>query len=112
MGKFLEYWKMAYFNIRMNKVRSFLTMLGIIIGISSVVGILSIGNGFNNYISGSLNGLAGSNFSLMSNGNIKIPTSVMDKMVEKFPYITGYSEDLGMNGTTTDRKKEEVDVSA
>ena len=110
MGKFLEYWKMAYFNIRMNKVRSFLTMLGIIIGISSVVGILSIGNGFNNYISGSLNGLVGSNFSVYANGNTKIPTKIMDNMVDKFPYITGYSEDLGMNGTTLDRKKKETDV--
>ena len=83
MGRFLEYWKMAYFNIRMNKVRSFLTMLGIIIGISSVVGILSIGNGFSNYVSGSLNGMLGSNFSLMSSGSVPIPTHVMDNLVDR-----------------------------
>lgn len=110
MGRFLEYWKMAYFNIRMNKVRSFLTMLGIIIGISSVVGILSIGNGFSNYISGSLNGLMGSNFSLMSTGNEKIPVHIMDRLVEKYPYITGYTEDLSIDGTTTDRKKQDQEV--
>ena len=45
MGQFLEYVKMALDNIRSNKGRSFLTMLGIIIGISSVVTIVSIGNG-------------------------------------------------------------------
>lgn len=45
MGQFLEYIKMALDNIRANKGRSFLTMLGIIIGISSVVTIVSIGNG-------------------------------------------------------------------
>ena len=45
MGQFLEYIKMALDNIRSNKGRSFLTMLGIIIGISSVVTIVSIGNG-------------------------------------------------------------------
>lgn len=45
MGQFLEYIKMALDNIRSNKGRSFLTMLGIIIGITSVVTIVSIGNG-------------------------------------------------------------------
>ena len=45
MGQFLEYVKMALDNIRANKGRSFLTMLGIIIGITSVVTIVSIGNG-------------------------------------------------------------------
>jgi len=45
MGQFGEYIKMALYNIRENKGRSFLTMLGIIIGISSVLTIVSIGNG-------------------------------------------------------------------
>lgn len=45
MGQFGEYIKMALYNIRENKGRSFLTMLGIIIGISSVITIVSIGNG-------------------------------------------------------------------
>lgn len=45
MGQYLEYIKMALDNIRSNLGRSFLTMLGIIIGITSVVTIVSIGNG-------------------------------------------------------------------
>lgn len=45
MGQFPEYIKMALDNIASNKGRSFLTMLGIIIGISSVVTVVSIGNG-------------------------------------------------------------------
>lgn len=45
MGQFGEYVKMALYNIRENKGRSFLTMLGIIIGISSVITIVSIGSG-------------------------------------------------------------------
>lgn len=45
MGQFKEYIKMALYNIKENKGRSFLTMLGIIIGISSVITIVSIGNG-------------------------------------------------------------------
>ena len=45
MEQFFEYIKMAVDNIWTNKGRSFLTMLGIIIGITSVVTIVSIGNG-------------------------------------------------------------------
>lgn len=45
MGQFLEYIKMAVDNIMSNKGRSILTMLGIIIGISSVITIVSLGNG-------------------------------------------------------------------
>ena len=40
MGGLYEYIKMAVQNIRANKGRSFLTMLGIIIGIASVMASL------------------------------------------------------------------------
>lgn len=46
----LESFKMAISSILSNKMRSFLTMLGIIIGISSVITIVSLGNGGKNYI--------------------------------------------------------------
>lgn len=46
-------------NIRSNKGRSILTMLGIIIGISSVIMIISIGNGVKSGINGELNSMAG-----------------------------------------------------
>ena len=39
---------LAKINIRANKGRSLLTMLGIIIGISSVITIMSVGAGFKN----------------------------------------------------------------
>ena len=45
MTQVWEYIKIALMNIRSNKGRSILTMLGIIIGISSVILIISIGNG-------------------------------------------------------------------
>lgn len=48
MGNMIEYVKMAIHNILANKGRSFLTMLGIIIGISSVIAIVSIGQGTTN----------------------------------------------------------------
>lgn len=52
-----EYVKMAMKNIWANKVRTLLTMLGIIIGISSVILIISIGNGATEMISSELGSL-------------------------------------------------------
>ncbi len=45
MGNMIEYVKMALKNIKANKGRSFLTMLGIIIGISSVIMVMAVGDG-------------------------------------------------------------------
>ncbi|MBA3945066.1 MAG: ABC transporter permease [Herpetosiphonaceae bacterium] len=42
--------RIALESLRANKLRTFLTMLGIIIGVWSVVSLLSIGNGAQNYI--------------------------------------------------------------
>ncbi|MBP3460486.1 MAG: ABC transporter permease [Lachnospiraceae bacterium] len=69
MGQLLEYIKMALKNIRSNKGRSFLTMLGIIIGISSVIMIISIGNGVSGSISDQLNSIAGGQVAVYSNSN-------------------------------------------
>ena len=55
MGKFAEYVKMAIQNIMANKGRSFLTMLGIIIGIASVIAIVSIGEGTTNQMNEEVN---------------------------------------------------------
>lgn len=48
--KLMENLKMAFGSIIANKMRSFLTMLGIIIGIASVIAIVSLGNGGQNSI--------------------------------------------------------------
>ncbi len=50
----MEYLKSALSSIKQNKGRSFLTMLGIIIGIASVITILAIGNGMKSYVNSSL----------------------------------------------------------
>lgn len=49
---FLESFKVAIGSIMSNKMRSFLTMLGIIIGISSVITIVSLGKGGQSAITG------------------------------------------------------------
>lgn len=45
MAQIWEYIKIALMNIKSNKGRSMLTMLGIIIGIASVIMVMAIGNG-------------------------------------------------------------------
>lgn len=57
MGQLSEYVKMALKNIWANKVRTLLTMLGIIIGISSVILIISVGNGATEMITSELGSL-------------------------------------------------------
>ena len=52
-----EYVKMAVQNILANKGRSFLTMLGIIIGIASVIAIVSIGEGTRNQMNSEIDGV-------------------------------------------------------
>lgn len=57
MAQLGEYIKMALKNISANKGRTLLTMLGIIIGISSVILIISIGNGATGMIAEELGSL-------------------------------------------------------
>ncbi|MFC1727116.1 ABC transporter permease [Patescibacteria group bacterium] len=53
----IEIIKIALIGIKANKIRSGLTMLGIIIGVSSVILLISIGNGLKTYITSELEGL-------------------------------------------------------
>lgn len=55
MSNLYEYIKMAVHNIMANKGRSFLTMLGIIIGIASVIAIVSVGEGTKNQMNSEIN---------------------------------------------------------
>lgn len=76
MGQLWEYVKMALSNIRMNRGRSFLTMLGIIIGVSSVILIMSIGNGAKQEMEDELTSVAGGQVYIYSNSNMEgeVPT--------------------------------------
>ena len=58
----LESLKMAYHSLRENKMRALLTMLGIIVGISSVITIVSLGEGGKNEILGQFEQIGASTF--------------------------------------------------
>ena len=71
MGQLWEYLKMAVSDIRMNRGRSFLTMLGIIIGVSSVILIMSIGNGAKTAMEDELSSVAGGQIYIYANSNLE-----------------------------------------
>ncbi len=56
--------RLALEGLRANKMRSILTMLGIIIGIGAVIGILTVGNGLTGSITGSMSGLGATNITV------------------------------------------------
>jgi len=70
MGQLWEFIKMAVSDIKMNRGRSFLTMLGIIIGVSSVILIMSIGNGAKAKMEDELTSIAGGQIYIYSNNNL------------------------------------------
>jgi len=54
---FSEFIKLSLLTLRRNKIRSLLTMLGIIIGVSSVILLVSIGTGLQEYITSTFESL-------------------------------------------------------
>ncbi len=71
MGQIWEYIKIALMNIKTNKGRSALTMLGIIIGIASVIMIISIGNGVRSSVNEELENMGGGLIAIYTNGDVE-----------------------------------------
>lgn len=109
MAQLKEYVKMALDNIRANKGRSILTMLGIIIGISSVIMIISLGNGAKGQISDELNGIAGGQIYVYPNGrdeSLENPIKVEDFVAvkEQVEHVKGVSIQGTEYGNTSSSK--------
>lgn len=66
-----EIFKIALLALKVNKTRSFLTMLGIIVGVAAVILLVSIGSGLERYITGQLEDL-GANLVMVIPGHIEI----------------------------------------
>ena len=104
MAQIWEYIKIAMMNIRSNKGRSILTMLGIIIGISSVIMIISIGNGVKGGINNELNAMAGGQIYIYSYGNndegiqVEFTDEDVDAIREKVPHVKAVTPQWGFGG--------------
>ena len=105
MGQFLEYVKIAYKSITSNKGRTFLTMLGIIIGISSVIMITGLGSGVKNALDGALGDLfKGQTYIYASGGDEFLTINDIEYIKETVPDLAVCSNEQYMGGTATSVK--------
>lgn len=110
MAQIWEYIKIALMNIKSNKGRSFLTMLGIIIGISSVIMIISIGNGVKSGINDELNNMAGGQIYIYSYGDnddgieVEFTNEDIEAIREKVPHVKAVTPSWGFSGNASGRK--------
>lgn len=76
----LENVKLAFAGLLANKMRTFLTMLGIIIGIASVIAIMTVGDAMNKSVMGQMGDMGVNNISVY----------VMQKMSDDYDYSDDY----------------------
>ncbi len=108
MRGFLENIKIAFRSLFLNKTRSFLTMLGIIIGVGAVVAMLSIGTGAQESVISSVQDI-GSNLIIISPGNPEEEQQMMGPQM----MFAGDNAELGPDDVTAiEREAELVTVVA
>lgn len=111
MAQIWEYIKIALLNIKSNKGRSILTMLGIIIGISSVIMIISIGNGVKSGINSELNAMAGGQLYIYSYASsndegieVEFTEDDIEAILEKVPHVKAVTPNWSFSGNFTGRR--------
>ena len=115
MAQIWEDIKIALMNIRNNKGRSVLTMLGIIIGISSVIMVISIGNGVRGQVNSELEGLGGGLIAFYVDSTRKDTTVTFDAsdfemIMEQVDHVKGVTPQVGSWGTA-EGPKGDFDIS-
>ncbi|WP_026521477.1 ABC transporter permease [Butyrivibrio sp. VCB2001] len=114
MGTFGEYIKSALSSIRTNKGRSFLTMLGIIIGISAVLIVLIIGDGMKATVNSEIDSLGAATITVSLDDTKTDKTFTrqqFENIEENIDNIYGVSPSLSVWGNTKGKKQEIYDVS-
>ncbi|WP_328824323.1 ABC transporter permease [Metabacillus schmidteae] len=86
----LESIKMALKSIKGNKLRAFLTMLGIIIGVASVITLVGVGQGSSNSVTEEIGSL-GTNLLTLSVTDTE-SVSLKEDQLEQFTVLNGISE--------------------
>ncbi|MFK4566974.1 ABC transporter permease [Enterococcus sp. UD-01] len=107
----IESFKMAVDSILANKMRSFLTMLGIIIGIAAVIAILAVGNGATSQITGTFSDLGASTISVSTSRDAtdsqKITSQDIKALKDGIPQIDHVSPAVSIQsvGAVNDQSK-------
>jgi len=121
---FIVFLKAALVQLKRNKGRSFLTMLGIIIGVSSVISLVAIGNGLKVYIENQFESLGANTLYLIpgqmfkegqyrasselaSFSGIKFDTRDLEKL-KKIPGVIGAAPMSAKTALASWRKKESL----
>ena len=104
MEQIIEYIKIAIMNIKHNRGRSVLTMLGIIIGISSVIMVISIGNGVTGSVNSELDGLAGGQVAIYTDSTrkdtfVSLSLDDVELISNKIEHINGASANMAAWGS-------------
>jgi len=95
--RYLETLKTALTSLLTNKLRTFLTMLGVIIGVFAVVALVSLVGGVENFIVDRFNAI-GSNLIFISPGNVGFgqdPAISFTKKTLEEKHVTLIAEALG-----------------
>ena len=91
--KITEAFTLALKNIRTSKMRTFLTMLGIIIGVMAVIVIVGLGNGLSNYVTESFSSLGTNTLTVSVSGRGSSTRNVsVDQMYELVDENSEYLE--------------------
>ena len=111
MGNMMEYIKMAFKNITANKGRSFLTMLGIIIGIASVIMVMSVGDGTANAMNSEVADLGTGQINVYCsddaiNAEAWITPEDLQAVRERIEGVDGATPNDGSSGSTVTGKGE------
>jgi len=109
--QFVEAFKMSVQAIMAHKMRSLLTMLGIIIGIASVVSVVALGNGSEKKILADISAMGtntisifpGRGFGDRRSGRIKTLTIDDAKVIAKQSYVASATPQTNSSGTLTYR---------
>ncbi|WP_422446533.1 ABC transporter permease [Thermoanaerobacterium sp. DL9XJH110] len=93
--------KIAFRGILDNKVRSFLTMLGIIIGVASVIALVSIGQGATSRVTSQIQSLGSNLLTVNITGRGAVTSLSYEQAMEfaKSPYVSGVAPVLSDNLT-------------
>ena len=100
----IETFRQAIQNVWSNKLRTFLTMLGIIIGVMAVIVIVGLGNGMTKSMRDSFSALGTNTLSVQvwGNGSRTVPVEEMYKLPTKYPeLIQSISPQIDFSGSGT-----------
>ncbi|MBN1645922.1 ABC transporter permease [Candidatus Woesearchaeota archaeon] len=80
-----DYVRLSFFNLKRRRLRSYLTMIGIIIGIAAVISLVGLGEGLRNFVTAQFNIVDADVITVMASGTGNGPpgTGVVNPLTQK-----------------------------